>query len=111
MTDVKVQLLLVALKEIDKIEKRETQILELLGGEEKKYQFREIRTSLEQSLVLALGGTIGNWNYLGSLFEDPFYQFSEGKLSAENLIKEIQEAILNKLEGEIEINFHKADLC
>ncbi|MDF2854323.1 MAG: hypothetical protein K0Q87_174 [Neobacillus sp.] len=95
-------LLIIALQEVHKTTKNVERSVELLSGQNDCRFNDKLEACIEHALVLSLGGTNSTWHFLSNSFEDPFYKFAEGKISADKLIKEVQGAIDNKYEGEID---------
>lgn len=85
--------------ELNKKEKKIVSVLEILGGEENSGFLESELGSLEQLIVISLGGNIGHFKYINSTFL--FNEYQGGNETRENVIIQIKEVIENDWTGEI----------
>lgn len=78
--------------------------LEILGIEDPAIEFLSSTfNKIEISILLSMGGTKENWDYITSDFFDIFYRLRRGEVGKKDLKEEIKIVIDNNLKGEIPV--------
>lgn len=76
--------------------------LNLLDVDEDSVElFTSLFEKTEIAIVLSMGGTKENWEYIDSDFFNIFYKFSQGDVDREKVKKEVASVIDQDFKGEI----------